>query len=331
MQADALDLPTERFALTYSKLGDIYGPISWFVVPGLTIVALNTYDAMYELLEKRGSKYTDRPRATMLQDLIGMEFITPFRQGDHTWRLHRKLLRTALSATTVRQTYSALFISSAQSYLKSLSRQPEMFLPNLKRSIGETISELTYGVHKDDRGNDYVDKQEELLVYSKLAAAGYLVDLFPILKRVPSWFPGAQFRRDAKKWREHLFRLRALMVAGIEDRMSSSEGHPSYVVNMLESLQKRHAETGADITENIQAVYDSGFSFYQAGADTTEITVRSFLLAMTLFPDAQARARAEIDCVIEAGRYPDFSDQSEMPYLHAVVLESLRWNPPGPL
>lgn len=32
---------------------------------------------------------------------------------------------------------------------------------------------------------------------------------------------------------------------------------------MLEELQKVKDETGADISEDIQAVYDSGFSFYQ--------------------------------------------------------------------
>lgn len=70
-RTDILDMPTERFVLTYSKLGEIYGPITWLVVPGRTIIVLNTYDAMYEILEKRGSKYIDRPRAAMIQDLVG--------------------------------------------------------------------------------------------------------------------------------------------------------------------------------------------------------------------------------------------------------------------
>lgn len=28
----------------------------------------------------------------------------------------------------------------------------------------------------------------------------YLVDILPILKYVPSWMPGAKFKRDAKEW-----------------------------------------------------------------------------------------------------------------------------------
>lgn len=54
------------------------------------------------------------------------------------------------------------------------------------------------------------------------------------------------------------------------------------------------------------------------------------MLAMTLFPEVQARARQEIDRIVGKRRFPDFGDQGDMPYIYAVVLESLRWNPPAP-
>ncbi|KAG9042591.1 hypothetical protein FS837_010671 [Tulasnella sp. UAMH 9824] len=328
-------MPTERFVLTYSKLGEKYGPITWLVVPGRTIIVLNTYDSMYEILEKRGSIYVDRPRAAMIQDLVGMDFITPLRQGDPTWRLHRKFLRPALSLDTIKRDYSDILLTGAHRFLERLAREPENFRSGLKRSLGETISELTYGAYNDGQGNDYVVKQQELLEYSTLASAGYLVDLFPSLKHIPSWFPGAQFQRDAKKWNQHMTELRHLMIEGVHKRMpwldqAANEGRSCYLVNMLDELQKVKDETGADISEDIQAVYDSGFSFYQAAADTTEIGLKNFLLAMTLAPAAQAQARKEIDRVVGTGRFPEFKDQGNMPYINAVVLESLRWNPPAP-
>lgn len=42
------------------------------------------------------------------------------------------------------------------------------------------ITELTFGACADNEGNDYVAKHETLLDYSKKAAAGYVVDFFPI-------------------------------------------------------------------------------------------------------------------------------------------------------
>lgn len=50
---------------------------------------------------------------------------------------------------------------------------------------------------------------------------------------------------------------------------------------------------------------------------------------MSLFPGVQAKAQEEIRRVLD-GRIPTIEDYDKMPYLQAVTLEALRWNPPGP-
>ncbi|KAG8895588.1 hypothetical protein FRC01_012304, partial [Tulasnella sp. 417] len=61
-----------------------------------------------------------------------------------------------------------------------------------------------------------------------------------------------------------------------------------------------------------------------------ESVLRSFLLAMSLYPEIQAKAYAEIERVIGSDRLPTINDKGadKMPYIEAVVLEALRWNPP---
>lgn len=54
------------------------------------------------------------------------------------------------------------------------------------RILGEMITKLTFGACADKEGNDYVAKHETLLDYSKRAAAGYLVDFFPIRMLPPN-------------------------------------------------------------------------------------------------------------------------------------------------
>lgn len=46
---------------------------------------------------------------------------------------------------------------------------------------------------------------------------------------------------------------------------------------------------------------------------------------MTLHPDVQSRAQAEIDAVVGHDRLPDFSDKDKLPYLNAIISELLRW------
>ena len=54
---------------------------------------------------------------------------------------------------------------------------------------------------------------------------------------------------------------------------------------------------------------------------------------MVLYPEVQARAQEEIDSVIGEGlkRLPDWEDRPSMPYVDAVITETLRWFPVVPL
>lgn len=54
---------------------------------------------------------------------------------------------------------------------------------------------------------------------------------------------------------------------------------------------------------------------------------------MALHPDVQVRAQEELDAVIEADRLPTMADRSDeqLPYLKAVIKETMRWSPVLPL
>ena len=52
---------------------------------------------------------------------------------------------------------------------------------------------------------------------------------------------------------------------------------------------------------------------------------------MTLYPEVQRRAQKELDQVVGRGRFPNFSDRDDLPYVSNVVKESLRWKSVTPL
>lgn len=53
--------------------------------------------------------------------------------------------------------------------------------------------------------------------------------------------------------------------------------------------------------------------------------MKNFILALTIYPEVQARAQAEIDRVVGHERLPGFTDQNELPYTVACLKELLRW------
>ena len=62
---------------------------------------------------------------------------------------------------------------------------------------------IIYGIDVQESEDPYILTAEEAVVgFNKAGVPGaFLVDIFPILKHVPSWFPGAGFQRKAAHWR----------------------------------------------------------------------------------------------------------------------------------
>jgi cytochrome P450 len=56
-----------------------------------------------------------------------------------------------------------------------------------------------------------------------------------------------------------------------------------------------------------------------------------WLLAMLAYPETQSRAQAELDAVVGRARPPTFADYPHLPYIRAMVKETLRWRPVGPV
>ena len=55
------------------------------------------------------------------------------------------------------------------------------------------------------------------------------------------------------------------------------------------------------------------------------------MLAMLQHPEVQERAQSEIDAVVGTNQLPDFDDRPNLPYVEAILMETLRMYPVVPL
>ncbi|KAF9597336.1 hypothetical protein IFM89_017239 [Coptis chinensis] len=80
--------------------------------------------------------------------------------------------------------------------------------------------------------------------------------------------------------------------------------------------------------ENIKAFI---LDIFAAGTDTSAITTEWALAELINHPDMLRTAREEIDSVVGKSRLVEESDIQNLPYLQAIVKETLRLHPTGPL
>ena len=53
--------------------------------------------------------------------------------------------------------------------------------------------------------------------------------------------------------------------------------------------------------------------------------MQTFFAAMANYPEAQRRAQTELDTVVGPDRLPTLDDETDLPYVCALISECLRW------
>jgi len=81
------------------------------------------------------------------------------------------------------------------------------------------------------------------------------------------------------------------------------------------------------------AIKETAAVIHTAGADSVYSIVQSFVLAMSLYPEAQMKAHAEIDRVVgeDADTQLMLEFRPKLAYIECVFLETLRWARSVPL
>ncbi|KAG8983993.1 hypothetical protein FRB90_005628 [Tulasnella sp. 427] len=160
---------------------------------------------------------------------------------------------------------------------------------------------------------------------------GYAVDLIPALKYLPSWLPGMEFKRSGLRLRKEFVEFELEMLKSVTESLHSEdpEVRASFMYKKFEELRQEQDDTmdPQQVADEEMSLIRVGIQVFVGGIETTRNTLETFILAMSLFPLVQEKAWSEIDRVIGSQRLPVMDDIPNMPYMHAVVLETLRWNP----
>ncbi|KAJ6621540.1 cytochrome P450 [Mycena sp. CBHHK59/15] len=319
------DIPKTFEWETYMEWSKKYdSDIIHLSVAGQSIIVLSSAKAADDLLTRRSSIYSDRARMPMVNELMGWDF--GLGLGDR-WRAHRRLFQNSFSAKASR-TFRPKELVACHGMLLRTLQNPDGIMDHLRHMAGELIMSVAYGINVLPSNDPYISMAKQAMHSLSIAnvPGRYLVDSMPILKYVPEWLPGAEFKRQAREWRKLALAARDTPYADTKRNITMGTASPSFTSYSLRDWDKTADKETLD--DNVRST--SG-SMYLAGSDTTVSALGTFVLGMLSNPEAQRKAQLEIDSVVGHGRLPNFDDEMSMPYISALVQEVLRWKSVVPL
>ncbi|OCH86632.1 cytochrome P450 [Obba rivulosa] len=321
-----LDWPFESGWVKFTQWAHEYGDIVHIEILGMHIAILNTYEVSQALLSQ--SMYSDRPYLAMAGDLMGFLpsiILAPY--GDH-WKAMRKLTQKYLNKSASRAFWDSQ-VADARLLLRMLLDRPEDYRILIPYVVGKNIVENAYGLQIDSPSSKYIrlSKQTHDSIQHAVMPGSFVVDVFPILRHIPAWFPGAGFKKLAR-----IARARGVeMVNGafneVKQTMAQGKARDSLAATLLRDTSQKQ---GSDEEYEHTVMWAVG-SLYGAGTESNASSLATFLMMMAMHPDIQAKAHEELDRVVGSERLPAMDDRESLPYIDAIVKETLRYHPPTPM
>ncbi|KAH7884390.1 cytochrome P450 [Phlebopus sp. FC_14] len=311
--------------LTYTDWRAKYGDIIHVRIFNRDVIVLNSVKAARALLDQRSHNYSDRPRFLTL-DLFGVAFRTVMLPYGNTWRLHRRLYHQAFRAE-VAVRYRPMQVRRARQLLLDLQHKPDDYVEHLHWHSASIIMSAVYDYESkpSDPLVAAVTRTIEMISKVEAPSKAAMIEAYPLLTLLPEWFPGASFQRQGKFCRELIADVVEKPYEFVQKSIAAGTAAPSMVFDALKKL----SQDGTGQLE--KAIKESSATAFGAATETTFSTLVVFILAMVLNPAVQQNAQAELDSVVGAGRLPDFDDRTSLPYVEAVLRETLRWHPVVPL
>ncbi|GJJ10961.1 hypothetical protein Clacol_005190 [Clathrus columnatus] len=304
-----LDLPKSKEWLTFNRWAKEYGDLCYLSMPGTSILFINSHELAKELFDKRGNIYSDRYQSTVLNDLVKLDWTMVFAQYGERWRRNRTYFHQFFNQTAV-ENYHDIQIKYTKTLLKRLYQSPEDYQTHVRYIIGALVLEVSYGIQPMSETDPFIVLSETTI--QRVIEAGipgtYLVDIFPFLKHIPSWFPGAKFKTELDQLGEQVIEMLNKPVDIAKNNMRNGDARPSVVSGLIDTFENdsNRPDDYEDLIKHIPGVA------YISAVDTSAGVLLQFFHIMLLHPEVQNRAQEELDEVVGPGTLPSFKDLGKL-------------------
>lgn len=330
---------SSAFWLQFLKYSEQYGSILTVRILFRNMIVISDPNLVSELFDKRATQYSDR-RTSNMAKLVGWDRVF-LQYGPYSPMLnhYRTLLQRALNNRVVVD-YLPLQEHEAKRMMRRLLETPEKFMEHIHLMAGSVAIRMVYGCKVDSKNDPLARSAEQVMaIFADLGAPGkWVVEIIPLLRYLPTWFPGATFHKAVAAWKPAIREYEEDTFNFVKQQLAAGTAEQSFVSKLLQP------ESGKEVSSDEELhIKRLAAMLYGAASDTTASIIKSFFLAMTLYPDAQSKAQAEIAAYLEQKRTgssndtqsaPQFitvADRPNLPYTSALLRELQRWHPVAPL
>ena len=326
-------------------------PFSPAYTPASNILVLNTVDSAVELLERRGARYSSRPRSIAAgEHLSGGRRMVMMAYGDR-WRRHHRAFAQVVNTKNVPTWRRAMEAESEQLLRELLALPANSDVPMdgadvagfpalTSRFTASTVLQLAYARRAPTPAEPVLRDlaQVSALIFDAFTPGNYWVDRLPLLDYLPAWL--SPWKRRLRTAHALDVRINGGLVEEVRVRLAAeadSEGGTPTVnkPSICGVVPTSECAAAVLLHEADRFGLDSEdvaylcAQLFEAGTETTAMTLNTLLLACAAYPAVCARAQAELDAIVPPGRLPTFNDLRKAPYVRALIREALRLTPTG--
>ncbi|KAJ7141223.1 cytochrome P450 [Mycena epipterygia] len=313
-------VPSRKPWRWFQELNEQYGPVVYLQMGRTPTVVIGTAQAAWDILEKKSPATSSRPRFIMGQEILSNNMRGLMSGNGPFWRRWRRVLHGSFMQRSS-DTYKPIQSLESKQLMAELTKAPTKYREFIERYATSVVVVVTYGRRVHNIYNDEVvclNRETQDFLTSINIPGKYLVESVPALLYLPSFL--TPWRTAALKQRTRDIEYLTRLVQEVKTKMENGRAQPSFCRQLLEDCAKNDMN-------DLEIAYTCGTPF-GAGVETSAGSIASFLLACAAFgPSFIPKAQKELDSVVGPDRMPTFEDAEDLPFIHAIVNETLRWRP----
>ncbi|KAF4958406.1 hypothetical protein FSARC_11023 [Fusarium sarcochroum] len=299
----------------FNRWAKQYGDIVQFSILGEKQVIISSDKVAHDLLDKRGSKYSDRgtPHAVAY---IFNNMNPALMPNNDAWRRERKLIHSAISITS-NDKYLAGMEEEARITLRDLMQDPSGFDKHLARYSFGVLTRSMFGFQVKTADDPYITETNALfsVLMKCFRPDEYPSNVFPFLRSFPTWLVPSVGNLD--RFKKTIYDKICELRQNVESLVKNGTAGDSIYRHFIE-----HRED-YDITDD-----EAGYAFDSivgGGTASPHNALLAFLYLMMEYPEWQTKLQDQVDQVVGPDRLPCFDDIPNLPVVRAIVKEGIRF------